>query len=72
MKAIVNLTQTMDLPCHITSVSNYEVSFRIPKEIATADNLNALFFMKAKMYEYSDEISVTLSRESVISITFID
>lgn len=72
MKAIVNLTQTMDLPCEIKSVSNSEVSFEITKDIATADNLNALLYMKARIYEYSTDISVTLSRESVLSIKFVD
>lgn len=72
MKAIINLTQTMDMPCDITSVSDYEVSFKITKDIATADNLNALLFMKARIYEYTDYISVTLSRESVVSIFFVD
>ena len=72
MKAIINLTQTMDMPCEITSVSEHEVSFKITKDIATADNLNALLFMKARIYEYSTEISVTLARESVVSIFFVD
>lgn len=72
MKAIINLTQTMDMPCEISSVSDREVSFKIAKDIATADNLNALLFMKARIYEYTDYISVTLARESVVSIHFID
>lgn len=72
MKAIINLTQTMDMPCEISSVSNNEVSFKITKDIATADNLNALLYMGARIYAYSDEISVTLPRESVLSIHFID
>ena len=72
MKAIINLTQTMELPCEIRSVSDYEVSFKITTDIATADNLNALLFMKARIYEYTDYISVTLSRESVVSIHFVD
>ena len=72
MKAIINLTQTMDMPCDITSVSEHEVSFKITKDIATADNLNALLFMKARIYEYSTDISVTLARESVVSIFFVD
>ena len=72
MKAIINLTQTMDMPCEITSVSSSEVSFKITKDIATADNLNALLNMKARLYEYSTEISVTLSMESVLSIHFVD
>ena len=73
MKAIINLTTIAELPCEITSVSNNEVSFKITKDIATADNLNALlFFMEARMYEYSDYISVTLSRKSVLSIHFVD
>lgn len=72
MKAIINLTQTMELPCEITSVSNYEVSFKITKDIATADNLNALLSMKARIYEYTDYISVTLAMESVVSIQFVD
>ena len=72
MKAIINLTTIAELPCEIASVSDYEVSFKITKDIATADNLNALFFMKARIYEYTDYISVTLSRESVESIVFVD
>ena len=56
MKAIINLTTIAELPC----------------DIATADNLNALLFMKARIYEYTDYISVTLSRESVVSIHFVD
>ena len=72
MKAIINLTTIAELPCEITSVSEHEVSFKITKDIATADNLNALLFMKARIYEYSTEISVTLSRESVLSIHFVD
>ena len=72
MKAIINLTQTMDMPCEIASVSEHEVSFKITKDIATADNLNALLFMKARIYVYADEISVALARESVVSIHFVD
>ena len=72
MKAIINLTQTMKMPCEITSVSDNGVSFKITKDIATADNLNALLFMKARIYEYTDYISVTLARESVVSIFFVD
>ena len=72
MKAIINLTTITELTCEISSVSNYEVSFKITKDIATADNLNALLFMKARIYEYSTEISVTLARESVVSIHFVD
>ena len=72
MKAIINLTTIAELPCEIASVSDYEVSFKITKDIATADNLNALLFMKARIYEYSTDISVTLSRESVVSIHFVD
>ena len=70
MKAIINLTQTMDMPCEITSVSEHEVSFKITEDIATADNLNALLLMKARIYEYTDYISVALARESVLSIHF--
>ena len=72
MKAIINLTQTMEMPCEITSVSEREVSFKITEDIATADNLNALLFMKARIYEYTDYISVALARESVLSIHFVD
>lgn len=72
MKAIINLTQTMDMPCEITSVSEHEVSFKITEDIATADNLNALLLMKARIYEYTDYISVALARESVLSIHFVD
>ena len=72
MKAIINLTQTMDMPCEISSVSYDEVSFKITKDIATADNLNALLLMKARIYEYTDYISVALARESVLSIHFVD
>ena len=72
MKAIINLTTIAELPCEIASVSDHEVSFKITKDIATADNLNALLFMKARIYEYSTDISVTLSRESVVSILFVD
>lgn len=72
MKAIINLTTIAELPCEITSVFDREVSFKIAKDIATADNLNALLFMNARIYEYSTEISVTLARESVVSIHFVD
>lgn len=72
MKAIINLTTIAELPCEITSVSGHEVSFKITKDIATADNLNALFFMKARIYEYTDYISVDIARESVVSIHFVD
>ena len=72
MKAIINLTTIAELPCEISSVSEHEVSFKIAKDIATADNLNALLFMKARIYVYADEISVTLARESVLSIHFVD
>ena len=72
MKAIINLTQTMELPCEIASVSYDEVSFKITKDIATADFLNALLLMKARIYEYPDYISVTLAKESVSSIHFVD
>lgn len=72
MKAIINLTKIAELPCEIASVSYDEVSFKITKDIATADNLNALLFMKARIYEYPDYISVTLPRESVVSIHFVD
>ena len=72
MKAIINLTTIAELPCEISSVSEHEVSFKITKDIATADNLNALLFMQARIYEYSTEISVTLSREYVVSIFFVD
>ena len=70
MKAIIN--HATDTPCDITSVSNNEASFKITKDIATADFLNALLFMKARIYEYPDYISVTLPRESVSSIQFVD
>ena len=72
MKAIINLTQTMEMPCEITSVSEHEVSFKITEDIATADNLNALLFMNARIYEYTDYISVALARESILSIHFVD
>lgn len=72
MKAIINLTQTMEMPCEITSVSDHGVSFKITRDIATADNLNALLFMKARLYEFSTEISVDIARESVLSIRFVD
>ena len=72
MKAIINLTTIAELPCEISSVSEHEVSFKITKDIATADNLNALLFMKARIYEYTDYISVALSREYVLSIHFVD
>lgn len=72
MKAIINLMQTMDMPCEITSVSEHEVSFKITEDIATAYNLNALLSMKARIYEYTDYISVALARESVVSIHFVD
>ena len=72
MKAIINLTTIAELPCEIASVSEHDVSFKITKDIATADNLNALLIMKARIYEYSTEISVTLARESVPSIVFVD
>ena len=72
MKAIINLTTIAELPCEISSVSEHEVSFKITKDIATADNLNALLFMKARIYEYSTDISVTLAREYVVSIFFVD
>ena len=62
----------MDMPCEITSVSYDEVSFKITEDIATADNLNALLLMKARIYEYTDYISVALARESVLSIHFVD
>lgn len=72
MKAIINLTQTMELPCEIASVSEHEVSFKITEDIATADFLNALLLMKARIYEYTDYISVALAREYVLSIHFVD
>lgn len=72
MKAIINLTQTMEMPCEITSVSEHEVSFKITEDIATADNLNALLFMNARLYEFLTEISVDIARESVLSIHFVD
>ena len=62
----------MDMPCEITSVSEHEVLFKITEDIATADNLNALLLMKARIYEYTDYISVALARESVLSIHFVD
>ena len=34
MKAIINLTQTMEMPCEITSVSEHEVSFKIAASLA--------------------------------------
>ena len=71
MKAIINLPPTLDMPCEITSVSEHEVSFKITEDIATADNLNALLLMKARIYEYTDYISVALARESVLSIHFV-
>ena len=70
MKAIIN--HATNTPCDITSVSDYEVSFKITKDIATADNLNALLFMKARLYEFSTEISVDIARESVVSIHFVN
>ena len=72
MKAIINLTTIAELPCEISFVSDNGVSFKITKDIATADNLNALFFMKARIYEYTDYISVDIARESVLSIHFVD
>ena len=72
MKAIINLTTIAELPCEIASVSEHEVSFKITEDIATADNLNALLIMKARLYEFSTEISVDIARESVVSILFVD
>lgn len=72
MKAIIFLSTISELPCEISSVSDHEVSFKLSKDIATASTLQSCFMLGARMYEYSTEISVSISREHVDLIRFVD
>lgn len=73
MKAIINLTTIAELPCKIAYTTKGHVSFKIGREIATSDTLNALNEMgDVSIYGYSDYVSVTLSRCFVESIVYVD
>lgn len=72
MKAIIFLTKIAELPCEISSVSDYSVSFKISRDYATADTLQNLFMMNASLSEYSDSISVSVKRDQVDNIVFVD
>ena len=72
MKAVIYLSTISELPCEITTVSEHSVSFKITRDYATADTLQILFMMNAGIYEYSDSISVSVKRDQVDNIVFVD
>ena len=72
MKANIFLTRIAELPCEISSVTDYSVAFKLQPSIATADTLQILYMMNASIYVYNDYISVTVKRENVDNIVFVD
>lgn len=73
MKAIINLTTIAELPCRISYQTKGHVSFKISRDIATSDTLNALSQMgDVALYGYSDYVSVTLDACFVESIIYVD
>lgn len=73
MKAIINLTTIAELPCTIAYQTKGHVSFKISRDIATSDTLNALGKMgDVSLYGYSDYVSVTLDTCFVESIIYVD
>lgn len=73
MKAIINLTTIAELPCRISYQTKGHVSFKISRDIATSDTLNALGQMgDIALYGYSDYVSVTLNTCFVESIIYVD
>lgn len=71
MKAIIHLKNSMELSCDISTMSTLLVSFKISKEDATADALNAFFSMGASLYSYTDHISISMDRDNILSVQFV-
>lgn len=73
MKAIINLTTIAELPCRISSKTQREVNFEIPRELATADTMNILNGIEGvRMFFYPSAVSVHIEAKYVESIIFID
>ena len=73
MKAIINLTTIVDLPCTISHETPYEVNFNITREYATAGIMNNLRNLDGVMiYIYSTYVSVYVKKSFVKSIIFVD
>lgn len=73
MKAIINLTSIAELPCTISYRTKGHVCFKISRDIATSDILNAIDKMgDATLYGYSDYVSITLDTRFVESIIYVD
>lgn len=73
MKAIINLTTIAELPCRISSKTQREVNFEIPRELATADTMNTLNEIEGvRMFVYPSVVSVHIETKYVESIVFID
>ena len=73
MKAILNLTTIAELPCKISSKSDREVNFEIPRALATATIMNTLNKIEGiRMYIYPSVVSVHISTKFIESITFVD
>lgn len=72
MKANIYLTRIAELPCEISTITDYSVAFKIQPSIATADTLQILYMMNASIYVYSDYISISVKREQVDNIVFVD
>lgn len=72
MKANIFLRRIAELPCEISTITDYSVTFKIQSSIATADTLQILYMMNANIYVYTDYISVSVKREKVDNIVFID
>lgn len=73
MKAIINLTTIAELPCKISSKSDREVNFEIPRALATATTMNTLNKIEGvRMYIYPSVVSVHISTKFVESIIFMD
>lgn len=72
MKANIFLTRIAELPCEISTITDYSVAFKIQSSIATADTLQILYMMNANIYVYTDYISISVKREHVDNIIFVD
>lgn len=72
MKANIFLATITKLPCEISTITDYSVTFKIQPSIATADTLQTLYMMNANIYVYTDYISVSVKREHVYNIVFVD
>jgi hypothetical protein len=72
MKANIFLTGIAELPCEISTITDCSVTFKIQPSIATAGTLQILYMMNANIYVYTDYISVSVKREHVDNIVFVD